>query len=296
MTPLTTNDIETAFGVSHGTAVKLRKLVSAAEFGRLRSVRSALKKVAKRGIKSDICADQLTSWMAENDRKGGRARATPRRRASRRQPKTATVAENGTPEHTSADSGEAANAQTPIHPPEDESRMFERAAATCRRVTVVVGEMLEHAVQHRDIPKLLTLTDRFQKLQAELRQTEGKLLEVQRERAEMWPRDDVIAACADQWAVMRSFGDALIGELVTVGNLPCWIDEVGGSFPDTRAARETLQGRIRGLVEPRFNALADSLADCAVPLPDLLPAIAAECRKRMADELRGLATRLEGDQ
>lgn len=132
----------------------------------------------------------------------------------------------------------------------------------------------------------------MKELSAELRQTETKLTEIRKERAELLARKDVLEMTSEIAVAFRGATDKIIGRLVEIENLPAWLHEVGGYLPDSREARQRLQEKIRGLITEDCNELAQSLEMGTLLTEDLNKNVRDECREEMAQNLEKIIERL----
>lgn len=159
------------------------------------------------------------------------------------------------------------------------------AAATLRDLVVGMGADLAQAVRSKNYGEVVGLLNQFRALSQEFRQTVERLEELRRQRLEHLPRTEVYAAAGQMFQVMRAFGDAIMGDLLSAGNMPAWIAANGGRFPESLDAVVAIRGTMREWAVAHFNRLADTLQDCAVPVDDVSPEVSEECMVEMAAEL-----------
>jgi|GEM_PF-6911795 len=169
---------------------------------------------------------------------------------------------------------------------------LQESAAVLRGVVKALGSTLARLLDANDAASALPLLDKFKGLQAEFRQTAQRLEELRAERLQVLPRTEVYAAAGQLFQTVRSFCDALSGDLMDNGALPAWVQGAGGVFPDSRQAVEFVRSEIRAFAARRFNGMADALSSLACPVEDAAPAPKADCCLAMAAELEMVAKTL----
>lgn len=186
---------------------------------------------------------------------------------------------------------------------EDDTSYYRQTAKVIRMLTIHIGSYLlslttpdkSGNTDESNYHEAMQYVRQMKDLAAELRQTETKLLEIRKERSELWQRDEVLASVGEIWTVCRGAMDKIVARLVDLENLPSWIQEVGGSIPENREARQRLQDRIRNLIIQDNNELQAKLQSAAVPSEDFSDEVRSECREQLAQELETIIERLRSD-
>ena len=262
---MTVRELAEALDVSVGTAQKIMQLPRFPDRERFKTEASFLRKVARLALKHDIAAGRITQLASRRKRAsapaGGRDSAT---------------------ESVPSKPGDAKIASDLFS--------FDESLRALRSTVMTLGQHMSRL--RPDDPLLLPVSDRYQKLQGELRQSERQRMDLQERLGAIFARDDVYRSTSRLWIAFRATIDLIVTQLAEGPNLPTWIEETGGKLgADRRKFSALVRDRCYRLTSGAVNELADALADSTLPVE--LPAGASrECRESMAAELERVAAKL----
>jgi len=260
MEPLSVRQLAKLLDVSVGTAQSIMSLDGLPDPSKFSTEHGYLRRVAKLAAKHGICAGAIES-VAFGGKKSNPKKATDVGRA-----------------------GARAGDDT-----DDLSALESNIAEMDRALQTMEASMNGGC----DPVQLGMLSDRYAKLLREKRQSQERADTMRRERGLWFRRDDVYETTAALWMAFRSVTDAIVAQLAEAPNLPSWIEEIGGNTGgDLRRFQSLVRDRVERLVAGQVNAMADGVASVACPAA-LSDAVSAECRVRLAEELRRIADEVE---
>lgn len=270
MDPMTSRVLAERIGVSQRTASTILSLSAAPDPGKYLTEASYLRALAKVALKAGHQHDALVA-LAMKD---------PKRRQETPLPAAGEPVASA-PAHARAESTGDVTTDD-----------LQRAASTLRSIVDALGDAIVRGLRSNDLAATVGVLDKFKGLAGEFRQTVDGLEKLRQDHLELLPRSDVYAAAGRMYQVVRGMADAMTTNLLTAGNLPSWIAQAGGTFPESTAGRQTIRVGLRNFAASHFNRMADALGDMAVPVEDIEPELADELRQAMADELEHQAAAL----